>query len=308
MEGIGRGADARRSEAGLADRVHRRTRDPTRASQADRPLGARSPPPRVAPTLAAQMLGEWVREHLLPKPPRPTPSTPPPALGVGAVLLAAVPPERGRPAARFLLREQFLHKARCLPPPPPPPPVPAPSPPRARRTPARPRADCPPCPAVGAAGAAGRARGAPRRRARRRGAQPAHRRRRSLQPARQPRQAAARVRHAAATAEPRHRRAGAAVAASQEGARRHGARRVASLLNGRQRGGHAPQGAPPHAPPRRAPFRPVHACLRAEAPPVHPTSHFPSPSRRFSRARPRPPTSSSWAASSFSRRRSSRAC
>ena len=60
--------------------------------------------------------------------------------------------------------------------------------------------------------------------------------------------------------------------------------------------------------PAARPFRPVHACLRAEAPAVHPTSHFPSPSRRFSRARPRPPTSSSWAAPSFSRRRSSRAC
>ena len=56
MASIGREADVRQAEGGLADR----------------------------------MLGEWVREHLLPKPAVPTPSTPPPLVTVGTALLATV--------------------------------------------------------------------------------------------------------------------------------------------------------------------------------------------------------------------------
>ena len=47
----------------------------------------------------------------MPKPPWPTPSTPPPAVEVGSVLCTAVSPASGRPADRAMLREQFLHKA-----------------------------------------------------------------------------------------------------------------------------------------------------------------------------------------------------
>ena len=54
-----------------------------------------------------------VREHLLPKPAAPTPSTPPPLVTVGTALLATVGAS-GRPAARFLLREQFVHKGLLL--------------------------------------------------------------------------------------------------------------------------------------------------------------------------------------------------
>ena len=80
MASIGRGADELQTEGGLADR----------------------------------MLGEWVREHLLPKPATPTPSTPPPLVTVGTALLATVGAASGRPAARFLLREQFVHKGLLL--------------------------------------------------------------------------------------------------------------------------------------------------------------------------------------------------
>ena len=55
-----------------------------------------------------------VREHLLPKPAAPTPSTPPPLVTVGTALLATVGAASGRPAARFLLREQFVHKGLLL--------------------------------------------------------------------------------------------------------------------------------------------------------------------------------------------------
>ena len=62
------------------------------------------------PTLCALK----VREHLLPKPAAPTPSTPPPLVTVGTALLATVCAASGRPAARFLLREQFVHKGLLL--------------------------------------------------------------------------------------------------------------------------------------------------------------------------------------------------
>ena len=65
-------------------------------------------------TLADKMLKEWVRARLLPKPPRPTPSTPPPAVTAGTVLCSMVPVATGRPANRFLLEEQPLHKGLVL--------------------------------------------------------------------------------------------------------------------------------------------------------------------------------------------------
>ena len=64
--------------------------------------------------LADKMLGEWVRAHLLPKPPRPTPSAPPPEVSAGTVLCTTAAPASGRPADRCLLRDQFLHKALLL--------------------------------------------------------------------------------------------------------------------------------------------------------------------------------------------------
>ena len=65
-------------------------------------------------SLAHRMLGEWCRAHLMPKPPRPTPSSLPPKVAVGALLATAVPASTGTPADRFLLRDQFLHKALLL--------------------------------------------------------------------------------------------------------------------------------------------------------------------------------------------------
>eukprot|EP00966_Prymnesium_polylepis_P204907 4747334-Prymnesium_polylepis.1 len=65
-------------------------------------------------TLADRMLGEWVRAHLLPKPSEPTPSAPPAEVRAGTVLCTTVQPASGRPADRFLLRDQFLHKAVLL--------------------------------------------------------------------------------------------------------------------------------------------------------------------------------------------------
>ena len=79
--------------------------------------------------LADRMLGAWVRRRLLPKPPPPPPlpaASRPAAIEVGAVLCSMVPPDppsgasprgitiSGRPASRFLLVDQFLHKALLL--------------------------------------------------------------------------------------------------------------------------------------------------------------------------------------------------
>ena len=64
--------------------------------------------------LADKMLGEWCRANLLPKPPRPTPTAAPPAVAPGTVLLTDVSAATGRIADRFLLREQYLHKALLL--------------------------------------------------------------------------------------------------------------------------------------------------------------------------------------------------
>ena len=41
-------------------------------------------------------------------------SAPPPSLSTGTVLLTTVSNSTGRPADRFLLRDQFLHKALLL--------------------------------------------------------------------------------------------------------------------------------------------------------------------------------------------------
>lgn len=95
MRRIGRGADVDRAEGVLADR----------------------------------MLGAWVRRRLMPKPPPPPPlpaSDRPGPIQVGDVLCSMVPPDpsleasargmapSGRPADRFLLTDQFLHKAVML--------------------------------------------------------------------------------------------------------------------------------------------------------------------------------------------------
>jgi len=57
------------------------------------------------------MLAAWARARLLPRNTEPTPSAPPPEVGPGTVLCSAVTPGSGVPAERFLLRDQFLHKA-----------------------------------------------------------------------------------------------------------------------------------------------------------------------------------------------------
>jgi hypothetical protein len=95
MRRIGRGADVDRSEGVLADR----------------------------------MLGAWVRRRLLPPPPPPPPlpaASRPEPIQAGDVLCSMVPPDppsgasprgiaiSGRPADRFLLVDQFLHKAVML--------------------------------------------------------------------------------------------------------------------------------------------------------------------------------------------------
>lgn len=67
-------------------------------------------------TLADRMLEEWVRVHLLPKPtPLPTTVTSTtPDVRVGTVFATTVNPLTNRPADRFLLDEQYLHKALLL--------------------------------------------------------------------------------------------------------------------------------------------------------------------------------------------------
>lgn len=64
--------------------------------------------------LADRMLEQWVRCHLVPKPTMPTPTTPPPAIKVGTVITTTVSPETKMPADRFLIHDQFLHKALML--------------------------------------------------------------------------------------------------------------------------------------------------------------------------------------------------
>jgi len=80
MSGIGRNADVRQSEGSLADR----------------------------------MLTEWVRAHLLPRKPMTDVARAALSVGEGAVLCSTVAAESGRPADRFLLQDQFLHKAVLL--------------------------------------------------------------------------------------------------------------------------------------------------------------------------------------------------
>eukprot|EP00308_Calcidiscus_leptoporus_P000972 CAMPEP_0119379438 /NCGR_PEP_ID=MMETSP1334-20130426/52681_1 /TAXON_ID=127549 /ORGANISM="Calcidiscus leptoporus, Strain RCC1130" /LENGTH=522 /DNA_ID=CAMNT_0007398943 /DNA_START=143 /DNA_END=1708 /DNA_ORIENTATION=- len=84
MRGIGRDVDVVKSEGSLADR----------------------------------MLGEWVRAHLLPPLDTPGSSTSPamasPAVAVGVVLCSRAAPSSARVADRFLLRDQFLHKALLI--------------------------------------------------------------------------------------------------------------------------------------------------------------------------------------------------
>jgi len=65
-------------------------------------------------TLEDRMLEQWVRVHLVPKPALPTPSTPPPEVKVGSVIGTMVLPETCLPADRFLIHDQFLHKALLL--------------------------------------------------------------------------------------------------------------------------------------------------------------------------------------------------
>jgi len=62
-------------------------------------------------SLGDRMLAAWARARLLPRNTEPTPSAPPPEVGPGTVLCSAVTPGSGVPAERFLLRDQFLHKA-----------------------------------------------------------------------------------------------------------------------------------------------------------------------------------------------------
>jgi len=65
-------------------------------------------------SLADRMLPEWTRVHLLPKPTVTASVALPAALKVGAVLCTSPTAPSGRPADRFLLRDQFLHKAVML--------------------------------------------------------------------------------------------------------------------------------------------------------------------------------------------------
>ena len=81
MEGIGRSEDVASSKGGLDDR----------------------------------MLSEWIRVHLLPRASTPeTPSTLPQSVSVGTVLCTKAAPTTGRASDRFLLRDQYLHKAIIL--------------------------------------------------------------------------------------------------------------------------------------------------------------------------------------------------
>jgi len=65
-------------------------------------------------TFEDRMLEQWVRVHLVPKPKPQTPATPPSEVKVGTVLSTTVSPQTGLPADRFLIHDQYLHKAILL--------------------------------------------------------------------------------------------------------------------------------------------------------------------------------------------------
>jgi len=65
-------------------------------------------------TFEDRMLEQWVRVHLVPKPKPRSPATPPPEIKTGMVIGTMVSPETGLPADRFLIHDQYLHKALLL--------------------------------------------------------------------------------------------------------------------------------------------------------------------------------------------------
>ena len=88
MASIGREADVRQAEGGLADRML----GEWVRTHCTPPCVHRTPPSACHDSVLTSTgtVALQVREHLLPKPAAPTPSTPPPLVTVGTALLATV--------------------------------------------------------------------------------------------------------------------------------------------------------------------------------------------------------------------------